>query len=86
MNRKKDYKSMDKYAKTKRKYQKGWRMRSGAFKYGRRKWTESEDELVLKQEKTDRELSKDIRRSIAAIYTRRLKLLKEKGKVDDSFR
>lgn len=77
MNRKKDYKDLNKFKKCKRKQQERWRKRSGAFKYGRRRWTEEEDTMVLLQNETDRELSKKIQRSIGAIYARRVKLKKE---------
>ena len=83
MNRKKDYKDLEKFKMCKRKQQERWRKRSGAFKYGRRKWTEEEDMLVLQQNKTDRELSKEIHRSIGSIYTRRSRLTAlERAKVE----
>lgn len=71
------YADMDKYAETKRRFQRGYRKRTGAGMYETRQWTMSEDELVLKQDIIDRELSKKIKRSVGAIQKRRWQLRKE---------
>lgn len=83
MNRKHKYKNLKKFAETKKAYQARWRERSGAGKYGRRRWTHKEDDIVLKKETTDREISKMIHRSIEAIQIRRVILKKKmEGKYD----
>lgn len=83
MNRKHAYKDLKKFAETKKAYQERWRKRSGAGKYGRRRWTLEEDDIVLEKETTDREISKKIHRSIGAIQIRRVFLKKKmEGKYD----
>lgn len=77
MNRKHAYKDLKKFAETKKAYQERWRKRSGAGKYGRRRWTLEEDDIVLGKETTDREISKKIHRSIGAIQIRRVFLKKK---------
>lgn len=69
------YKDMEKYAEYKRRYQRGYRKRTGT--YEPREWTDHEINLVLAQKMTDRELSKLIKRSIAAIQIKRSRLRKE---------
>lgn len=68
------YKDIDRYAITKRKQQKRWRERSGAFMHDRRRWSDAEIELLLDQSISDRELADKIERSVGAIYTKRSRL------------
>lgn len=83
MNRKHKYKNLKKFAETKKAYQARWRERSGAGKYGRRRWTQEEDDIVYEKNTTDREISKMIHRSIEAIQIRRVILKKKmEGKYD----
>jgi hypothetical protein len=74
MTNKQRYKDLKKYAEAKRRYQRGYRERTGAYIYRPRGWTCIEDELVLKKEMTDRELSFKIHRSVGAIQKRRFNL------------
>ena len=48
-----------------------YRMRTGSFKYKRRHWTEEEIKLLFDSKLTDRELSKLLERSVAAIQKKR---------------
>ena len=50
---------------------------SQTAQYKRRDWIPEEDEAVLKQDITDRELSKIISRSVQSIQIRRSRLKKE---------
>lgn len=77
MNRKKMYKDMKRFAKTKREQRARWRIRTGSYEYPRRRWTDEEIELLLDQTITDRELSEIICRSVSAIYTKRVHVRKE---------
>lgn len=71
---KKGYKDKNRYATTKRHQQKRWRVRSGAFKYERKKWSNAEIELLLDHTISDRELSDKIERSVGSIHTKRSRL------------
>ena len=77
MNRKCEYKNIDKFAETKRNQQARYRKRTGAFMYERRPWTEVEDKAVLDMKMSDRELSKIICRSVGNIQKRRCRLKKQ---------
>lgn len=73
-NFKKHY-SEEQFRKMRNKYrQKNY---SQTAKYNRRSWTLEEDNAVLKQNMTDRELSEKISRSVQAIQIRRNRLKKE---------
>lgn len=74
-NRKEDYVDMEKYRKTRYAQRKRYYSKT-ANKYEQRKWTENEDKKVLAREKTDSELSREIKRSVAAIQNRRYVLKK----------
>lgn len=76
MNRKNEYKDMEKFKKTKREQQYRYKHRLGAGMYKPRKWEKWEDELVLKHENPDRELVEVLQRSIGAIVVRRVRLKK----------
>ena len=69
LNKLKEYK----YRNRKKNYQKGW------VDSHRRVWSLEEDLLVLHSPLTDRELSKEITRSVAAIQVHRNKLKKLKN-------
>lgn len=71
MLRREQYKDLDKYKKTKREQQKRYRIRTGAFKYKKRIYSREEDEMILAQDISDRELSEQIERSVGAIQKRR---------------
>lgn len=75
MKCKKHYADMEKYAEYKRRMQRSYRQRTGM--YERRRWTIGEIEKVMAHNKTDRELSKEIKRSIGAIQKMRNKIRKE---------
>ena len=74
--RKKEYADIEKYRNTMKKQKTRYRERTGAFKYAPRLWTIEENEKVLNSDKTDRELSLEIKRSISAIQVHRARLKK----------
>lgn len=74
MKCKKDYADIEKYAEYKRRYQRNYRERTG--KYPRREWTLEEIEKIMAQNKPDRELSKELKRSISAIQQMRSRMRK----------
>lgn len=75
---------MDKYHATRRAQIRRYLKRTGSGKYEPRSWTEDEDRRVIAHSIPDRELGKQIHRSVAAISGRRHKLkvqaLKTAGK------
>lgn len=73
-NRKEKYVDMEKFRKTRNAQRKRYYKKTS--KYGRRRWTEEEDKLVLAHDITDTELSNAIKRSVSAIQNRRYKLKK----------
>lgn len=81
MYRKKSYKDLEKFAETKRNYQRRYSERTGSHLYKPRVWTQEENEMVLAQNMTDRELSKILERSLHAIQTHRWLL--RKGEVNE---
>lgn len=76
MNRKKDYKDMTKYAKTKKAYYKRYYGKTAV--YEPHSWSAAEDAMVLEHSIIDHELSEKIGRSVEAIQIRRSKLKKMK--------
>lgn len=72
MNRKKEYKDMDKFKKTRNAQRKRYYKKTQLYK--RKCWNIKEDILVLKHEITDTELSYMIHRSVSAIQKRRCRL------------
>ena len=75
-NRKERYIDMLLYKETRNAQRK--RYYNKTAKYGRRNWTNEEDELVLLHEIPDMELSRKISRSVEAIQIRRSRLNKVK--------
>ena len=72
--RKSDYKDLEKWQNTKRKgKQKYYQSTQG---YPKRRWTDAENEAILKCQKSDRALSDDLQRSIQSIQTQRCRLKK----------
>lgn len=76
MNRKNNYKDMDKFKTTKRNQQYRYHHKLGSGYYKPRRWDDWEDELVLKHEKPDRELSIELERSVKSISVHRAVLKK----------
>lgn len=74
--RKSTYKDMDKFRHTRYIGRKRYYSQT-SFKYLRRPWSDTEDKLVVEHKITDRELSKQIERSMSAIQSRRAKLKRE---------
>lgn len=66
----------------KRNYDKGW------VDSNHRKWTKEEDILVLTSDMTDRELSKEINRSVTSIQIHRSRLNKVRNnfKLNNNFK
>lgn len=84
--RKSDYRNLDKYYATRRQQMRRYRQRTGAGLYSPRSWTKEEDHRVLEHTISDRQLGKEIQRSVSAISVRRAKLkrkLREKQSGDD---
>ena len=75
MKCKSKYADKKKYADYKRRYQERYREKTGSNKYEKRSWTAEEDKLVMSGEFTDRELGERICRSVAAIQTRRHRIV-----------
>ena len=71
MFRKKDYKDLDKYRKTREAYKKRYYVKTEC---GRNPWFEWQDVLIMKHEKSDHELSKEVGHSVKAIQVRRARL------------
>ena len=75
MIRKEQYRDMEKYKKTKRQQKRRYYKKTQI--YAANRWTDMADELILKHEKTDTELSKIIGHSVNAIQIRRSHLKKQ---------
>ena len=73
-NRRKQYKDQDKYRKTTRMQKERYRLRTGSYLYPRRLWEDWEDELILKRDNADIDLSVVLERSVQAIQVRRWRL------------
>lgn len=69
--RKSQYKDMKKYKATRKRQLRRWRKRTGSGKYPPRPWTPAEEAAVMEKSMPDRELSKQIKRSVLAIQKRR---------------
>lgn len=76
MKCKSDYKDLDKYRNYRNRSKARYRARTGSYSYKPREWTKEELQMVQAHEITDRELSKKINRSVAAIQGARYKLKK----------
>ena len=72
-NRKENYRDMQRYHITRRQQIARWRKRGGSGKYPKRPWTDEEIKLVMAHQITDRELSRQIQRSVLAIQIKRIK-------------
>lgn len=73
MNRKQDYKDMEKWRKTCRKQNQRYYAKTSNL-YSPRLWTAEEDAMVMEHNITDSELSVKIQRSVRAIQHRRHRL------------
>lgn len=74
--RKKDYADMEKYRKTRNAQRKRYYSKTQGI-YPRHKWTDEDDQMVLKHNITDTELSAKLKCSVSAIQTRRWQLTKK---------
>lgn len=75
MNRRSDYKDLEKWRKTKRLQQKRYYDKHAKVAINsRERYTEEEIEMILNHEISDVELSKKIGRSVKAIQIKRCKL------------
>ena len=75
MNRKEDYRDMEKYHKACQRQHRRYYSKT-SFLYPSHPWTAEEAALVIKHEITDSELSEKIGRSVGAIHNRRYELKK----------
>lgn len=67
---------MSKYYQTRREQVRRYAERTGSGKYPARRWNAEDDQRVLSHLIPDRQLSKEIQRSVKAIQIRRCKLKK----------
>lgn len=82
MNRKELYRDMERYRETKNKYySKYYKATENARNKGKR-WTKDEDKLVIEHSVSDRELSREIGRSMKAIQMRRAKIKNREVEVE----
>lgn len=72
--RKENYRDMQRYHETRRRQMARWRQRGGSGQYPRRPWTRDELQLIIAHQMPDRELSRQIQRSVVAIQTKRFHL------------
>lgn len=77
--RKHSYRDMSKYYQTRREQVRRYAERTGSGKYPARRWNAEDDQRVLSHQIPDRQLSKEIQRSVKAIQIRRCKLKKLTG-------
>lgn len=72
--RKSEYRDLNKYYTTRREQVRRYRKRTGTGLYPARSWTKEDDRRVLEHSIPDRQLGKEIKRSVSAISARRSKL------------
>lgn len=82
MNRKKDYKDIDKWRKTCHKQRLKYYRKTANAKNRGKQWTNEEVELVMLHELTDTMISKIIGRSVEAIQIKRCKENKKRSVKD----
>ena len=70
--RKSNYKDLERWQRTKRNGKKKYYQSTQG--YPRKKWTDDENMLIMEHKKSDRELSKQLERSIQSIQTQRWRL------------
>lgn len=68
------YRDMNKYLEMRRRQKKAWRARTGSGKY-RRRWTETEDYIIMQAPASDREIAETICRSVQAVQVRRSRII-----------
>lgn len=76
MNRKYDYKDLDKWRRTKNRYKRKYFGKTAIYGLNN-KFTEKECEMILRHDISDCELSKIIHHSVSSIQTKRWRLLNE---------
>ena len=80
MNHKKYYRDIDRYHEAVRQQKARYRQRTGSAEgpkvdpHTTRRYTQLEDEAILAHDMSDRELAKELSRSVIAIQCRRYKL------------
>lgn len=74
MNRKKEYRDLEKARKTCNAQKRRYYGKTAFAKNGRLRYSEEEIELIKKHELTDTELAKMLNRSVGAIQNKRSKL------------
>lgn len=72
--RKKGYRDMDKFRRTRNRQKRRYAQRTGSGQYSPRPWNVKEDEIVLKHAMPDRKIAEFLHRSVQAVQTRRWKL------------
>lgn len=84
MNRKNNYKDLEKYKATCKRQKRRYYARMGESKNQRTPWSIEEIELILSSDQTDFELAKTLGRSINAIQVKRNRINKSKRKEEAS--
>lgn len=76
MNRKENYRDMNKWRDTCRRQNRRYYRKTQAYSEisNRRKWTQEEDSEILRRDISDRELALKLKRSMSAIQIRRSRL------------
>lgn len=69
------YKDKKKYVEARERHKRGYRLRTGAFKWNK-KWSDSEIRRVMEHSIPDRELSKEIEHSVSSIQKKRWEMSK----------
>jgi hypothetical protein len=64
------YKDKKKYVEARERWKKGYRLRTGGFKW-RTRWSEEDIKRVMEHNIPDRELSKEICHSVSSIHRKR---------------
>lgn len=82
MNRKSDYKDMERFRETKRNYYRKYYKVTENARNSRKRWTKEKDRLIIEHSIPDRELSELIGRSMKAILVRRVSIKNRKGEVE----
>ena len=70
------YKDREKWRIVSNRWKKRYRDRTGSGQYGNRRWEKWEIEAILLHKVSDRELSKQLMRSVTAIQIKRTRELK----------
>lgn len=77
--------NFEKFREMRERYKSKYRKQTGSGQYESRPWTDYEIDLILEHKMSDRELSKELRRSVSAIQIKRCKLKNKKKYIQSKF-